>query len=151
MATLTRWQPFREMRRLHSMLDRVMDDALLSSDLSEDAYSSYAPVDIYETDDAVVIESVMPGVQADDIDISIDGDLLRIRGDIHERHETNGDEPRSYHLREIRRQRFFRAVRLPTMVESEQAEAELEDGLLRLTLPKAEEVKPKQITVKAKK
>ncbi len=151
MATLTRWQPFREMRRLHSMLDRVMDDAFLSSDISEDEYTSFAPVDIFETDDDVVVESVMPGVRPDDINISVDGDLLRIRGEIHQEHESNGGQDRAYRLREIRQRRFYRALRLPTMVDSEHAKAELQDGMLRLTLPKAEEAKPKSITVKAAK
>lgn len=151
MATLTRWQPFREMRRLHNMLDRVMDDAYLGSEITEDEFTAYAPVDIYETPDEVVVESVMPGVRPEDINISVDEDTLRIQGEIKQEHETNGGEDRSYHLREIRQRRFYRALKLPTMVNSEHAEAELNDGLLRLTLPKVEEAKPKSITVKAKK
>jgi HSP20 family protein len=151
MAAITRWEPFCEMRSLHNMLDRVMDDAFLGPEISEDEVTAYVPVDIYETGDEVVVESAMPGVRPEDLNISVDGDMLRIRGEIRQEHETNGGEDRSYHLREIRQRRFYRALRLPTMVDSEHAEAELKDGLLRLTLPKVEEAKPKSITVKAKK
>ncbi len=150
MTMLTRWEPFREMRRLHDLLDRVVEEAWLSPTQYEEEREGLAPVDLYETDDEIVVKAIMPGMNANDINISVDRDVLTIRGERKETRETNGKEGRNYHLREIRFNRYFRSLRLPTMVDADKAKAEFVNGILTLTLPKAEEVKPKQISVKAK-
>ena len=149
MTMITRWEPFREMRRLHDMLDRAVDDAWIRQDPSEMALEGPAPVDVYETDDDVVVKAVMPGVKADEISISVDRDVLTLRGETKSEQEEK-DEKRDYHFREIRFSRYARSMRLPTLVDSDKAKAEFEDGILTLTLPKAEAVKPKTITVKSK-
>jgi len=137
------------MRRLHDLLDRTMDDAWMRQDSSDGNLEGPAPIDVYETDNDVVVKAVMPGVKADEISISVDRDVLTLRGETKsEKEET--DEDRSYHFREIRYRRYARSLRLPTLVDSDKAKAEFEDGILTLTLPKAEAVKPKTITVKAK-
>jgi HSP20 family protein len=150
MAELTRWEPFREMRRLHDMVDRVMEDAILGRRQQEDVLEGVAPVDIYQTDDDIVVEAAMPGVKPDDIDISITGDTLTIRGKVSEEREEGG-EGRQYHLRERRFGHFYRSLRLPSSLDADKAEAEFDNGVLKLRLPKAETAKPKTITVKAKK
>ena len=149
MTMLTRWEPFREMRRLHDMLDRSIDDAWLRQGGPEGDLEGPAPIDVYETDNDVVVKAVMPGVKADEINISVDRDVLTLRGETKSEKEEK-DEDRAYHFREIRYRRYGRSLRLPTLVDSEKAKAEFEDGILTLTLPKAEAVKPKTITVKAK-
>jgi HSP20 family protein len=148
MTMITRWEPFREMRRLHDMLDRAVDDAWLR-DGSESVLEGPAAIDVYETDNDVVVKAVMPGVKADEINISVDRDVLTLRGETKAENEEK-DEDRNYHFREIRYARYARSLRLPTLVDSDKAKAEFEDGILTLTLPKAEAVKPKSITVKAK-
>lgn len=150
MTMLTRWEPFREMRRMHDMLDRIMDDAYLGKGGSREVLEGLAPVDLYETDDEVVIKAMMPGMTADDIQISVDRDVLTLRGEAKHEEMTEEGNGRVYHHRELRYQRFSRSIRLPIMVNADKADAHFENGILTLTLPKAEEVKPKQITVKAK-
>jgi HSP20 family protein len=147
---LTRWEPFREMRRIHDALDRMMDDTLYPNSLLDELDEGPALIDLYETDNDVVVKATMPGVNTDDIDISITGDLLNIKAEVHKDKEKKGDGNIQYHLREQRYKRFFRSLRLPTAVESAKAEAEFQNGVLKLTLPKAEEVKPKSIKIKAK-
>jgi HSP20 family protein len=152
MTMLTRWEPFREMRRIHDALDRMMDETIYPGMRREEWDEGLALVDLYETDENVVVKAAMPGVEADDIDISLTGDLLNIQAEKHEEkeEEKEGDGNRRYHLREQRYKRFSRSLRMPATVDTTKAEAEFENGVLRLTLPKAEEVKPKSITIKPK-
>ena len=149
MTMITRWEPFREMRRLHDMLDRAVDDAWMRQGTSEHELEGPAPIDVYETDNDVVVKAIMPGVKADEISISVDRDVLTLRGETKSEKEEK-DENRNYHFREIRYARYGRSLRLPTLVDSDKAKAEFEDGILTLTLPKAEAAKPKTITVKTK-
>lgn len=150
MTTLTRWEPFREMRRMHDMLDRIMDDAYMGPRGSREMVEGLAPVDVFETEDEVVVKAIMPGMTAEDIQISVDRDVLTLRGEAKHEEQTEQGDGRVYHHRELRYQRFARSIRLPIMVNADKADAQFENGVLTLTLPKAEEVKPKQITVKAK-
>lgn len=154
MPALVRWEPFRQMRRMHDMLDRAFDEGLYS-DTSDGLtlYEGLAPVDVYQTDDAIVVKASLPGVKPEDIDISVTGDTLTIRGEVHEESSNgngNGDA-RQYHVRERRWNRYARSITLPSMVDTSKAEAEIEDGIVTLTIPKAEEAKPRQISVKSKK
>ncbi|MFP3853544.1 MAG: Hsp20/alpha crystallin family protein, partial [Anaerolineales bacterium] len=77
-------------------------------------------------------------------------DTLTLRGEVREEKDVNGDGGRRYHVRERRYRRFARSITLPSMVDADKADAEFENGILNLTIPKAEQAKPKQITVKAK-
>jgi HSP20 family protein len=104
-------------------------------------------VDMYQTDDAVVVKSAIPGIKPEDIDISITGDTLTIRGETKVEEEVNEE---NYMRRERRYGSFCRSLALPLPVVTDKAEAEFENGVLTLTLPKAEEVKPKAIKIKAK-
>jgi HSP20 family protein len=104
-------------------------------------------VDMYETDENVVVKTSVPGIKAEDIDITITGDTLTIKG------ETKAEEKveKANYIRQERRYgAFSRSVTLPTSIVAEEAKAEFENGVLTLTLPKAEEVKPKTIQVKTK-
>jgi HSP20 family protein len=137
------------MRRLHDTLDRLMDDTF-QSDSGLSLHEGFAPIDVYQTEDEVVIEALMPGVKPDNLDVSLMGDTLSIRGEVRQEREVSDDADRDYLIRERRYQRYSRTLRLPTLIQAEKAEAEFENGVLRLTLPKAEEVKPKTIKIKAK-
>jgi len=93
------------------------------------------------------VHASIPGVKPEDIDISVTGDVLTIKGEtVEEKEEKEGN----YHLRERRYGAFQRAVSLPTLVRADKASAEFENGVLKLTLPKVEEVKPKSIKIKPK-
>jgi HSP20 family protein len=108
---------------------------------------AYFPIDLYETNDEVVVKASLPGVKPDDIDISVTGQLLTLKGESREEREEN---TQNFYRRERRTGTFVRQVSLPTEVESDKAEATFENGVLRLSLPKAEAVKPKTIKVHAK-
>lgn len=152
MTSLTRWYPFRDVRRVHEILDRAFDESVYSGltggSLGE--YEGLAPVDVYQTEDAIVIKASLPGVKPEDLDISVTGDTLTIRGEVKHEHEEPESNGKQYQIRERRYSRFSRSLTLPSMVDAGKAEAEIEDGIVTLTIPKAEEAKPRQITVKAK-
>jgi len=149
MSQLTRWEPFRDLISLREAMDRLFEESVVrpsSGELARRAGATLA-VDMYETDEAVVVKSATPGVDPEDIDISITGDTLTIKG------ETKVDEEveeENYVYRERRYGAFARSLTIPVPIQADEAEAEFEDGILTLTLPKAEEVKPKAIEVKAK-
>jgi HSP20 family protein len=104
-------------------------------------------IDMYETDEAVVVRSAIPGVDPADIDISIHGDTLTIKGETRMEEEV---EEKNYIYRERYYGAFSRSLNIPVSVQANDADAEFEDGILTLTLPKAEELKPKAIKVKTK-
>jgi HSP20 family protein len=104
------------------------------------------PLDIYETDQDVVVKASMPGVKAEDVDISVVGDTLTVKGEAKSESEV---EDGCYYCRERRQASYQRTVTLPSVTVPDKAEAKLENGILTLTLPKAEAVKPKSIKVSA--
>ena len=144
MAGITRWEPFREINRMQDLLDQMMDRAILESPARGTGGS--LPLDVVQTDDAVVIKASAPGLKAEDLSVSISGDTVSIKGEMKEVREH---EDGVYLLRERRMGSFSRKISLPTLVDSDKAEAHFKDGILTLTLPKSEQVKPKEIAVKA--
>lgn len=149
MSNLIRWEPVRDMMSLRNTMDRLFDEAFTRPWGDVDGWRGLnAPaIDMYQTDDEVVVKAAVPGMKADDVQISVTGDMLTVKGEIKEKSET---KEKAYHIREQRWGSFERSISLPTTVESDKAKAEFEDGVLTVTLPKAEAVKPKMITVKAK-
>ena len=147
MSNLTRWEPVREMMTLREAMDRLFDDAFTRPINLRDGGLSAPAVDMYQTDDEVVVKAALPGFKADEVQINVTGDLLTIRGE-HKAEEEK--QEKSWHIREQRWGTFERSVALPTDVVSDRADAAFENGILTIKLPKAEEVKPKTITVKAK-
>lgn len=145
MSNLIRFEPMREMISLREAMDRLFNDAFTPS-LSATGWQVPA-VDLYQTDDEVVVKAALPGLKADEVHISITGDMLTLKGEFKQEEEK---KERAYHLREQRYGAFERTFALPTAVIADKAKAEFENGILTVTLPKAEEVKPKMITVKAK-
>ena len=151
MSNLTRWEPTSEFTTLRDAMDRLFDDAFTRPfSLTRNGGSTWAslPVDMYQTNDDVVVKAVVPGFRPDQVQISITGDVLTIRGQVN--HEEDQKE-KAWHIREHRFGSFERSVGLPVNVVSDKATAEFENGVLTITLPKADEVKPKTITIKARK
>ena len=151
MSNLTRWEPAREMMTLREAMDRLFDDAFTRpfSLLREGDWSgvSVPAIDMYQTDDEVVVKATLPGLKAEDVDISVTGDTLTLRG---EYKQENEQKEARYHIREQRYGSFERSLLLPTDVKADKAVADFEDGVLTIRIPIAEEVKPKAISIKAK-
>lgn len=150
MTNLTRWEPTREMMTLREAMDRLFDDAFTRPySLTRNGGSTWSSlaIDMYETDNDVVVKTALPGVKADEVQINVTGDVLTIRGETKYEEEK---KDKSWHIREHRWGAFERSVRLPTGVISDKAKADFGDGILTITLPKSEEVRPKTITVKEK-
>ena len=146
MTKIVRWEPMRDMITLREAMDRLFDDAF-TRPLSLTPGWQIPAIDMYQTDNEVIIEAAVPGMKASDVQISVTGDVLTLRGEIR---QNNKVDENSYHIREKRYGVFERQIMLPTDVVADKAKAEFEDGVLTITLPKAEEVRPKTITVKAK-
>jgi HSP20 family protein len=134
------------MMSLRDVMDRLVDDAFVRPTSGLGMLHSPA-VDMIENEDEVVVKASLPGVRSDDINISVTGDALTIRGEMKSERDEEKD---NYIFRERRSGSFSRSLALPTAVVADKAKAEFENGILTLSLPKAEEVKPKTITVKAK-
>jgi len=135
------------MMTLREAMDRLFDDAFTRPINLRDGGWSAPAIDMYQTDDEVVVKAALPGFKADEVQINVTGDVLTLRGEM--KHEEEKSD-KSWHIREQRWGSFERSVALPTAVVSDRANADFENGVLTIKLPKAEEVKPKTITVKAK-
>jgi HSP20 family protein len=149
MANIVRWEPFRDLISLREAMDRLFEESFIRpragwlAPLGAEALV----VDMYETDQDVVVKSSVPGIKPEDIDITITGDTLTIKGET----KTEEKVEKANYIRQERRYgAFSRSLTLPTTIVAEKAKAEFENGVLTLTLPKAEEVKPKTIKVKTK-
>jgi HSP20 family protein len=135
------------MMSLRDAMDRMFEAGLVRAPAP---FAGWAPgglaVDMYETDEIVVIKTAIPGVNAEEIDVSVTGDTLTIRAETKEEAEIQRE---NYLRRERRFGSCCRSVTLPGGLETEKAEADYTDGVLTLTFPKAEEVRPKSIKVTA--
>ncbi len=148
MANLVRWEPFRDMVSLRDAMDRMVDDRFFRAPVPFAPWGeSGLAVDMYEDEDNVVVKTAIPGVKADEIDVSVTGDTLTIKAETKEEEEVKRE---NYLRRERRFGSYCRSVTLPGGLEADKAEADYSDGVLTLTIPKAEEVKPKSIKVSAK-
>ncbi len=147
MANLSRWEPVRDFLSLRDAMDQMFDEMITNPENRMDLRQISPAIDMFQTDDEVVIRASLPGMKSDDIKISITGDVLTMQGELQE--ESEEKKP-TYHFRERKWGSFSRSVSLPAPVKADKAQAEFEAGVLTLKLPKAEEVKPKTISVKAK-
>jgi HSP20 family protein len=148
MSNLIRWEPAREMMTLRDAMDRLFDDAFTRPlRLNDGGNWSMPAMDMYQTDNEVVVKAAIPGVKTDDVQINVTGEVLTIKGEVKEKEEV---KEKAYHLREQRWGMFERTLALPTDVIADKAKAEFENGILTITLPKAEEVRPKTISIKTK-
>ena len=146
--TLQRWEPFREMESLRDAIDRLFRESfvrpsamLLPAGQVQGAFS----LDLADTPENFVVRASLPGIKPEDVQVTVQGNTLTIQG------ERKADEERygqNWLLREQQFGSFQRSLTLPTPVNADQAQAHYENGILTLTLPKAEEARPKQIQIK---
>jgi len=148
MTKLIKYQPFTEVAGLRQAMDRLFEDRFFSPyrSLTLDTEGMAPRIDAYQTDKEVVVKASLPGVKPEDVDISIDGGYLTIKG------ETKGEEKveeEDYIYREHRHGVFSRTLALPDGLVPDKAQASFEDGILNLTIPKAKQAQPKKIKIKA--
>lgn len=150
MANIIRREP-REYLSLRDAMDRLFDQSFLGpwhGDGGLDWATAGPAVDLCETNDEVVVTATVPGIKPDDLKITLTGDVLQISG------QTTEDTERkdaTYHMRERRSGQFHRTISLPASVNADAVKSEFQNGVLTLTLPKAEEARPKSIKITAKK
>ncbi|PYP99342.1 MAG: molecular chaperone, partial [Acidobacteria bacterium] len=140
---IVRFEPFRELISLQDRMNRLFNESYRSQG-SEDDWAlggTWAPaVDIYEHENNIVIKAELPGVDPKDVDIRLDNNVLTVNG---ERKLDNEVKKENYHRVERSYGAFTRSFTLPTTVDPSGIKAEYKDGVLRVTLPKREEAKPK--------
>ncbi len=145
MTIVRRRSPFGELMTLRQAMDRLFD---------EDSYRPFSwsglsdgpslPLDVTTDTDALTIEAALPGIKPEDVDITVENGTLTITGRTADERKA---EEGSYLIQEIRRGTFSRSVTLPNGLEPDKADATFENGVLRLRIPKAEQVKPRQIRI----
>jgi len=146
MSSLMRWDPFTAVEPLSDAMDRLFPGSLLPV-WRRGLSGVDAALDMYETDEAVVVKASVPGVKPEDVEVSVVGDTLTIRGEIKADEKVENGQ---YLCRELARGRFARSVSLPGLVQADKAKAEFENGILTIQVPKVEEAKPKVIKVKSR-
>jgi HSP20 family protein len=145
--TLTRRpSPFSEVVSLRQAMDRLFDDTVFRplSAYSRQGDLARLPLDVRTTPDALLVEAALPGIAPEDVDITVENNTLTIRA---EDRTDNASDENGWVVREISRGSVMRTVTLPTGLEADKAEATFEHGVLSLRIPKAEQVKPRQIRI----
>jgi HSP20 family protein len=146
MSNVTRWDPFNDMLTLREAMSQLFEESYVSPGVSRRGQGGFVPaLDLSETADGYLVELVAPGLKPEDLQITLENNVLTIKGEL--RQETKNKQ-RNYHRVERRYGGFQRTIALPSTVKSDAIKAELNDGILRLEIPKAEEVKPRRIDVK---
>ncbi len=143
---IIRWDPFRDIVTLRDRMNRMFEDIVTQKGEEKDIVSSsWAPsVDIYETEAELVLQAEVPGIDEKDIEINIEDNTLTIRGERKFEKETKEE---NYHRIERSYGSFFRSFTLPPYVETEKVEAEHENGILKVRMPKKSELKPRKIKI----
>jgi len=147
---LTPWSPFRELEDMERRFGEIFGRSMLPSIWRRLPIEqmAWAPnIDVFEKGDKFVIKAEIPGMKEDDIHVSVEGDTLTIRGE--KKTESEVKEEDYYHC-ERSYGSFLRSVALPSTVDASKIDADYEDGVLEVTLPKKPEVKPKKVAVKKK-
>ena len=142
-----RREPSRESVSIRRVIDRLIEDSFVRPTIWSELTVGGVPIDMYQTEGNIVVKASLPGIEPDGIDISITGNTLTIKGEHKADKETKEED---YLRKEHRYGVFIRSVTIPVEVKSDKAEAMYENGILTLTIPKAEQVKPKAIKVKTK-
>jgi len=153
--SLVRWNPARELATWPSDLfgiqremNKMFDGVFRGTGDEDYSFSSWTPaVDIAEHDDEYLVKVELPGVNKDEVKLTLENNILTIRGEKKQEKETKKE---NYHRVERSYGSFQRSFTLPAAVKSDKIDASYKDGILKVSLPKAEEAKPKQIEVKVK-
>ena len=146
MRTVTRWEPVGELVSLREMMNKLFEDSFVRPPAwpADGAGTRTLPIDLHETPDEFIVSASVPGVKPEELDITVTGDTLQLKGETKAESKT---EEASYLRKERHYGSFYRELALPTEVQSGKAEATFDNGVLTVKLPKVDEVKPKRIKV----
>lgn len=150
MAIVRWWDPWRDLSAIQEKMNQLFEDTFARGRGREEGFASamWAPaVDIYETDEAVVVKAEVPGVDRDNVAIEVKDGILTLKG---ERKFEKEVKEENYHRMERSYGTFVRSFSVPASVDPDKITARLRDGVLEVTLPKVEKAKPKQIKVEVK-
>lgn len=143
MSAIIKWTPFFEP---YEDMDKMFSDFMPAVRGNQ---SGFTPaIDMYEDKDNVIVEAQLSGIDPDKVSIAIENDVLSIKGESEKKSEI---DEKNYYRKEIRRGSFYRSVPLPAHVQGDNAKAVAEDGVLKISIPKAPETKPKTIKIENKK
>ncbi len=145
MTTRVRWNPAREMAAMQNVMDQWFENGRNATTQSHNL-----ALDVYETDGGYVIYTALPGVNPENINVSVEDDVLTISGEVAKPSFDEKDNVRTL-VQERISGKFARSIRVSTPVDSDKIEAAYENGLLKLILPKTPAAQPRQIPVKASK
>jgi len=149
MANLIRRDPIREMLSWNRALDRMLNNFYDDGELGYgEPLNLRMALDVVENNDEFVVKANVAGINPEDIEITFTDNNLSIKGEVSDEREEKGEEGR-YHLRERRYGTFSRTISMPGTVDVNEIKAETENGVLKIHLPKKEEVKPRRIEIKA--
>lgn len=143
--TVIRWRPIGDLNSIQRELNRMFDSVMREENIEEEYRGSWSPlVDVKELSDAILITAELPGLKKEEIKVTVRENMLHISG---EKKKDEDQKDTNYHRTERFYGKFSRTFTLPTLVESGKILAVFKDGVLNLTLPKAEKVKPKEIQI----
>jgi HSP20 family protein len=143
---ITPWRPFRELEEWERRFDDILGRPLWRLPVDERGWMP--AVDVFEKEDKFVVKAELPGMKEDNIDVSVVGDTLSIKGEKKTETEVKNED---YYRCERSYGNFYRSIPLPSNVDVDKIEASFDDGVLEVNLPKSAKVKPKKISVSAKK
>lgn len=144
--SIQRWDPWRDIVSLREAMNSLLEESFVRPRAGMAAMTGGMALDLSETDEAYTIKTTVPGAKPEDVDISVLGDTLRISAEVKADEEREGEK---WLVRERRFGHFERAVTLPSNVKADDAQADFDNGVLTITLPKAEAARPRQIQVRA--
>lgn len=142
------WDPFNQAMSLRDAMDRLLQDSIVRPLWGRRGMDVEAlALDVRETENEYSVEASLPGVRPEDIEIQVTGDTLTIRAQTRQEREQKQGE--NMLMRERRVGSYYRTLTLPTPIDAEHVQAQFENGILRLTLPKAQQARPRRIEVRA--
>ena len=154
MASIVRWTPFDEVISLREAMDRLFEESFVRptrTTRGNGLAMERLPIDLYETDEELILKARLPGVNPEDVEITINHEELVVKAELRSDAALDGAKDWSWYRHELYHGPVGRRIHLPTLVQPDKAEATFRHGELTLVLPKAEEVKPRTIKVKSVK
>lgn len=144
--SIQRWDPWRDILSLRDAMNGLLEESFVRPRAELMAMTTGMPLDLRETDDAFIVETVLPGVSQDQVNISVLGDTLRISAEVR---ESEQHQQARWLIRERRFGSFERSLTLPAPVRPDDAEADFKDGILTIRLPKSEPAAAREIQVRS--
>ncbi len=142
--SLIKWNPYHDHLNFDDM-DKIFNEMLPA--VRSNQFGFTPAVDMYEEQDNIIVETQLAGIDPEKISVSIENDVLCLQGEAEKKSEI---DEKNYYRKEIRRGTFYRSIPLPAKVDGDRASAINEDGILKISIPKAPEIKPKSIKIKTK-